>query len=444
VRPPPAYRYHTIILHPTEPALLAVHDGDRWSLPAFELAAPSFRTVRPLIRQVRDALGAEVAVLRCLRNEYAPASHGVARVYLAENLDAGWRPPRAAKWVDPSHFDRRTAVEPWQAEAVDGWTRDGDHPSRVPWAQPGWFHDACAWTRNELDRLGYRLAGPVEQLRSWTVSTVMTVATDRGTVYFKASPPMFAREPVLTQALAKQFPGHTPRVLAVDAERHWMLMADFGATTLADLEDEGAWREALSALARIQRSQIGRTDRLLELGCPDRGLDVLAEQTEVLLTDTDAMLPGHPLGLSSQEIEALQGLGPRLSDIRAGLAGYRLPQTLEHGDLDVGNASIQDGNCVYTDWSDSSVAHPFFTPANICGWHRDSEAMRDAYLESWTDFGPMSRLREAYRLAEPLNALHQAIGYHRYILPRVEPSARWELEGYLPVCLKRLLRLLNR
>jgi len=56
----------------------------------------------------------------------------------------------------------------------------------------------------------------------------------------------------------------------------------------------------------------------------------------------------------------------------------------------------------------------------------------------------MSGLREAYQLAEPLNAFHQAAGYHRYILPRVEPSGRWELEGYMPVCLKRLLRLLNR
>ncbi len=65
-------------------------------------------------------------------------------------------------------------------------------------------------------------------------------------------------------------------------------------------------------------------------------------------------------------------------------------------------------------------------------------------MESWTDFGGMSGLREAYQLAEPLNAFHQAAGYHRYILPRVEPSGRWELEGYMPVCLKRLLRLLNR
>ena len=413
-------------------------------MPAFELAAPSFRTVRPLIRRVRQALGAEIAVLRCLRNEYVPATHSVARIYVTENLDAGWRPPPGTEWVELDDLDSLTPGEPWQAEVVDRWLQDGDHPLRVPWARPRWFDTASQWTRDELDRLGYRLTGPVEQIRAWTVSTVMTVATDRGPVYFKASPPMFAHEPVLTQALAEQFPGQIPRVLAVDAERHWMLMADFGATTLGELEDDGAWREALRALARIQRSQTGRTDRLLELGCPDRGLDVLAEQTETLLEDTDAMLPGHPLGLSSREAEALRGLGPRLSDMCAQLAGYGLPNTLEHGDLDIGNAFIQDGRCVYTDWSDSSVGHPFFTPANICDWHRDSDAMRDAYLESWTDFGGMSGLREAYQLAEPLNALHQAAGYHRYILPRVEPSARWELEGYLPVCLKSLLRLLNR
>jgi len=182
VHAPPAYRYHTIILHPAQPALLAVRDGDRWSLTAFELAAPSFRTVRPLVRHVRQALGADIAVLRCLRNEYVPTTHSVARVYVTEHLDGGWRPPPGTEWVALRDLDGRTPGEPCQAEVVDRWLQDGDHPLRVPWARPRWFDAASQWTRNELDRLGYRLVGPVEQLRAWTVSTVMTVGTDRGPV----------------------------------------------------------------------------------------------------------------------------------------------------------------------------------------------------------------------------------------------------------------------
>ena len=424
--------------------MLVGREAGRWSLPVFAPDTPGFRTVRPLVRSVRESLGLDIAVLRCLCNEYVPSIRGVARAYVAESLDPSWRPPAGMRWVELNEFVGGTLADPWQADVVDRWARAGDNPLRVPWAGRGWFDEASQWTRHTLDRLGYRVTGPVEQLRSWTVSTVMSVPTDGGTVYFKASPPMFAHEPVITRALAERFPAHVPRVLAVDAERHWMLMADFGATTLAEIEDETVWREALGALARIQRAYVGRTERLLEMGCPDRRLHVLTDQIEDLLADPDAQLPGHPLGLSDQETEALRGLGPTLSDMCARLADYGVPETLEHGDLDVGNAFVRDGACIYMDWSDSSVAHPFFTPVNVCGWRRDTEAMRDAYLEPWTELGPVSRLREAYRLAEPLNALHQAVSYHRYILPRVEPSARWEMAGYLPVCLKRLLRLLNR
>ena len=247
---------HTLILHRTEPALLAVREAGRWSLPVFEPDAPGFRTVTPLVRSVRESLGLDIAVLRCLRNEYVPSIRGVARAYVAESLDPAWRPPAGMAWVEPNGLSGNVPADPWQADVVDRWVREGDNPLRVPWAGRGWFDQASRWTRHTLDRLGYRVTGPVEQVRSWTVSTVMSVTTDRGTVYFKASPPMFAHEPVLTRALAERFPAHVPRVLAVDVERHWMLMADFGATTLAEIEDEAVWREALGALARVQCSQV--------------------------------------------------------------------------------------------------------------------------------------------------------------------------------------------
>jgi phage tail protein X len=44
-----------------------------------------------------------------------------------------------------------------------------------------------------------------------------------------------------------------------------------------------------------------------------------------------------------------------------------------------------------------------------------SPRLCDAYLALWTDYEPMPRLREAWALAAPLGALHQAVSYQHIV-----------------------------
>ena len=46
--------------------------------------------------------------------------------------------------------------------------------------------------------------------------------------------------------------------------------------------------------------------------------------------------------------------------------------------------------------------------------------LRDAYLSQWTDWEPTARLREAWQLARPLAALHQAVSYLHILLGQEE------------------------
>ena len=64
--------------------------------------------------------------------------------------------------------------------------------------------------------------------------------------------------------------------------------------------------------------------------------------------------------------------------------------------------------------------------------------LRQAYLEPWTAYAPMSKLAALYALAQKVAALHHALIYHRDILPHMQ--ARWEMERMLPYYLRILLK----
>src|SRR3954454_12672731 len=72
---------------------------------------------------------------------------------------------------------------------------------KLPWTQPGWREQAEAWVHAELTRRGIRVDGEIEQphLRPW--STVLRVPTSAGDYFFKATSPLLAHEPALTQWL---------------------------------------------------------------------------------------------------------------------------------------------------------------------------------------------------------------------------------------------------
>jgi hypothetical protein len=258
---------------------------------------------------------------------------------------------------------------------------------------------------------------------------------------------MFAHEPPLTQALARRDPAHFPRVLAVDVERHWMLMPDLCGSTLDTLPDVVRWEEALCHFACAQVSLVDQVDALLALGCPARRLDKLAAHIDALLIDTPAMLPDRSGGLSKDQIDALRSHAGQFKAMCAELARYRIPETLEHGDFAPGQIIVDDNSYVFIDWSDSSIAHPFFSMNFFSDIAEMSEylpgvpglrrRLRDAYLEPWTRYEPIDRLIEAYELAQSLSAFHNAVIYHRYILPNMENS--WEMERMLPFYLKKVL-----
>jgi len=278
------------------------------------------------------------------------------------------------------------------ALVVEGLERGPGRDGGQPWAARGWFAEAERWLRATMERLGRPVTGTVRQARVWRLSCVLRAPTGDGDVWFKANTtsPLFANEGVVMGALAGLFPGQVPAPLAVDPERGWMVLGDFG--------EEVGWEAPLEVVAEVARTYA---------------------RMRVKATGD---LPGVDAAtwLSRDEEVGLRAAVPRLQARCAELAGHAVPPSIVHGDLHLSNVARGPGGYLFFDWTDACVAHPFLDLAAIRRGTAFNDAacedelrerLRDAYLPEWASFEPPGRLARAWELAAPLGALHQAVSY---------------------------------
>jgi hypothetical protein len=210
--------------------------------------------------------------------------------------------------------------------------------------------------------LGLTPVDPIEQVQMSLWSTVLHVPTTTETLYFKASAPAFAYEPMLTWRLSQLVPAYTSPVLRIDQERHWMLMQDAGVP-LSELDDERTnpahWEKILQHYAHMQLQLIGQQETLLATGCPDRRLDLLPALLEDALSETSLLLLDQEQGLPESEYAQLRMGLPLLRASCLELKSYGIPESLHHDDLHGENILVNADDPLFFDWAECAVTHPF-------------------------------------------------------------------------------------
>ena len=203
---------------------------------------------------VRERLGLDIVILRCvLVDEHDTIEESGDAYLFTENLsdrtplDGAWRDEEAI--TAPMDERDRTAIRQWFTEQ-----REGGPPALQPWEYPGWFATAVEWIEATLPR-----TERLDQYATWSVSSLHRVATTAGRCYFKAAPTAFRHEAAVTEMLGRRFPDAIPQPLAIDAERGWMLTADFGDQLVATMEAP-YWVGSLDALASLQRSSVASVE----------------------------------------------------------------------------------------------------------------------------------------------------------------------------------------
>lgn len=313
------------------------------------------------------------------------------------------------------------------------------------WLDPSWQAEAMAWVDEQLLALGRPRTGVADQphVRPW--STVMTVPTATGAVWFKAAGPGTAYEARLLRELAVW---HTPMLLpplAVDPARGWLLLPDGGLRLRDRLQGSagvGEWERILPAYASLQRGLASRVDALIALGVPDLRPAALPELLARLIDDPAT-------GLAEPDQARLSGLMPEFVEWCAQLAASGIAPSLQHDDLHDGNVFVGPseaadpaadmvvaGDRIF-DWGDAVVAHPFGTllatlrsiaSRDAALGRRELRRLRDAYLEPWTTEQPRAALNETVGTALRVGAVGRAFAWER-ALSGVPPPAHGDYAG---------------
>ena len=87
---------------------------------------------------------------------------------------------------------------------IESFTRSPE--SHAAWYTLGWWDEAVSWIDQSLAEKGITREGPPEQVRSWTLSSVIRAPTTSGGVYFKAVPQFMSHEGTVMSEMAKEYP----------------------------------------------------------------------------------------------------------------------------------------------------------------------------------------------------------------------------------------------
>ena len=391
--------------------------------PSFRVPPRFYPETPDILDAIRRETGADCVILRCL--DEGGSARGRPRVYSALAVRSADRLRAPFRWTPKSKIrlpDGISLSEPANP-APQAWQR----------ASPEWTREIAEWIADNLPSAIRRSGWTLSQIRTWAISAVFRIESDSARLYFKASPSYFGKEVPLTLHMADEFPDISPRVIASDSARGWMLMEDLGNDTLSTAPSTAAWRETTRALARVQLSYAADPAPLDALGLERRAP---RDAVQTLRTWISSPESAKIRVWHDRFADALRRLAPnigKLDAMRRRLDAIALPQTLDHGDLDSTNIFVRNGAPVLMDWSDAAISHPLFTSAMMRPVIRDPE-LRDLYLSHWTPFAPLDDLREAFAISKTIAPLERAVHYRANIVPHLPddtPELR-DLERYIP------------
>lgn len=353
-------------------------------LPPIPVSTPWWQDIGPVVAAAKQYFDIKVTVLRLFSSERTKEAHGGKVTYLAETTSA-------------------IAVSP-SPHLLD------DHPLRLPYARPGGPARDLEWAIRELKANDISLCGQPSQIRTWNLSSIWKLPTEKGDVWLKHVPAFFAHEGTVLQALSGE---RVPEIIAHEGGR--MLLCDIPGEDLyeASLEQRLAM---ISLLLDLQAKWNGRIEELATMGLPDWRAAALTAQIEDVFERTAPEL-------EADERKALASFLKALTQRFQALTQCGIGDTLVHGDFHAGNVRGNDSSLALIDWGDSGIGHPLLDQPAFLNALPDQVKLplkthwNAVIRAAW----PGSDPEHAAALLAPIAAARQAVIYRKF-LDNIEPS----------------------
>ena len=190
----------------------------------------------------------------------------------------------------------------------------------------------------------------------------MRLETTGPAIWFKAVGEPNLQELAITLKLAELFPTFLAEIVGKKPEWNAWLSREVEGTSLGDTKDLTSWERAASDLARLQIDSISRTHAILDSGSHDlRAIKLLTSVNPFFELAAELMEEQpkvHPPALSRPELNLLQ---LQVKNSLTLLDSLRIPNTLGHLDLNPWNVVVSGDRCVFLDWAEAYVGHPFLS-----------------------------------------------------------------------------------
>lgn len=304
--------------------------------------------------------------------------------------------------------------------------------SPVPYKEGEWLNPVLCWIQEQID-VEKAVITEYTILRGRSVpGCLIHLHTTSGPLYFKSVMAFLSHEPKLTNMLSKLYKGHTPEVVGVDYDRHWLLTRDVGGHSLDNTSNIRRWEEVLRIFSQIQISCTNYLDQLSMSGCLNWRLNRLEAEVDSFFNFASSLGTEKAETLIQQQGSTLSALAAHLKELCRQLGNYNIPQSLVHGDFNLDNIYVTDEGCVFLDWAEGYVGYPFFVLVDFLAHigHSRPElndfhaSFRTAYLEPWSTYMSFARLTEVFELSRPLAVLRYALRVIESELSTVEMTAQ--------------------
>ena len=440
--------YRLLITRRFGSEILVVGNGPDWSLPRTEIPSRQ-RPAEQLTAAIRKNLEFETY---CLFVPIALSSAG-------PESNANYAVMESVKQNDPA-----TSGTYWMPAAVLGHNCDTEEARAVrealgelnsyttgekpgPFGKAGWLRELCQWAEEQIAPLGIRLTGNFRQLNASPTFSLIRLETDGVALWFKATGKPNERELAIALSLARLFPKHVPRVLGIHLAWNGWLSAEAPGIELGEIAECSVWERAAESLAELQISSIGKCSELLEGKCRDLRLARLSEWVDPFLARMEECMAAQekpsPAPLVKSELASLRD---GLAEGCELLESFRLPDTLGHIDFNPGNILVSADRCVFLDWAEGCVSHPFLT-FEYLRQHMERSNLDEpaagarvtaAYLRPWQAFFSPEELGRAMALAPLVGVFAYAAANDRWRLPETLRDAA--AAGYLRSLTRRMYR----